>query len=166
MDWIEDLKEVVLINSYTLNKRGVDEVGRVFRRWFEEIDFECQVYARELIGDHLLFKSKRASKQRVLLLGHLDTVFPKGEFEGFREDKDWVYGAGVCDMKGGNVVAIEALRSLYDDLGEIFDIDMLLVSDEETGSDDSRSLTQELAKDYDICFVFEASGKNLEVATW
>ncbi len=41
----------------------------------------------------------------------------------------------------------------------------LLVSDEETGSDDSKEVTSSIAKDYDYCFVFEAAGKNLEVVT-
>jgi glutamate carboxypeptidase len=163
MVWEDRLREVVLINSHTFNKAGVDRVGRVFSRWFREIGFEIEIFQRELIGDHLLFRSRRASKQRILLLGHLDTVFPKGEFEGFSWDDEWVYGAGVCDMKGGNIVALEALREVYKEFGEVFDIDMLLVSDEETGSDDSRAVTQKLAKDYDICFVFEAGGENLEV---
>ena len=163
MNWIEDLKRVVEINSYTLNKAGVDRVGRVFREWFSQIGFECEIFQRELIGDHLLFKSKDSGKQKILLLGHLDSVFPEGEFEGFREDEAWVYGAGVCDMKGGNIVALEALRDIFREFGKIEDIDMLLVSDEETGSDDSRAVTMELAKDYDLCFVFEAAGKELEV---
>ena len=163
MAWIEDLKKVVEINSHTLNKKGVDEVGKVFQEWFEEIGFESEIFYRELIGNHLLFRSKRDAKERILLLGHIDTVFPVGSFEGFKEDEAWVYGAGVCDMKGGNIVALEALRKVFEEFGEIKDIDILLVSDEETGSDDSRFVTEKLAKDYDICLVFEAGGKNLEV---
>ena len=162
--WLEDLKRVVEINSYTANKAGVDRTGEVFREWLEELGFECDRYRRELIGDHLHFKSSNSGdRKRVLLLGHLDTVFPPGVFEGFREDDEWVYGPGVCDMKGGNVVAVEALREIHKRFGKIEDIDFLLVSDEETGSDDSRSLTAQLAKDYDYCFVFEAAGANMEV---
>jgi len=99
----------------------------------------------------------------MLLLGHIDTVFPPGEFEVWREEDDWIYGPGVCDMKGGNYVALEALRRLHDAHGAVFNIDMLLVSDEETGSDDSKFLTRELAHDYDYCLVFEAAGKKNEV---
>ena len=162
--WLEDLKKVVEINSYTANKAGVDKTGEVFKHWLDELGFECVRYQRELIGDHLHFKSKISGKRkRVLLLGHIDTVFPPNTFEGFREDDEWVYGAGVCDMKGGNIVALEALREIYKQFGQIQDIDFLLVSDEETGSDDSRSLTSKLAKDYDYCFVFEAAGANMEV---
>ena len=163
MNWIADLERVVAVNSHTLNKEGVDATGEVFREWLEALGYQCDVYPRELIGDHLHFRASKQSAQRILLLGHLDTVFPPGTFEGFREDEEWVYGPGVCDMKGGNIVALETLRELYRRFGKIHDIDVLFVSDEETGSDDSRSLTTELADEYDLCFVFEAAGPDMNV---
>jgi len=158
--FFQDLKKIIEINSYTQNKSGVDKVGKVFQKWFEEIGFKTTVFKRELIGDHLFFESPKKEGKKILFLGHLDTVFPKGEFEKYSEDETWVYGPGVCDMKGGNLVALEALRR---QTKKIYNIDMLLVSDEETGSDDSKLLTKELAPKYDECFVFEAAGKNLEV---
>jgi len=160
-----ELASLININSYTQNKEGVDSVGLLFGAMMEEIGFEKEVFAREEIGDHLLFKSARKEGKRLLLLGHLDTVFPPMSFEGFREDQKWIYGPGVCDMKGGNHVALEALRNLRRSRGEIHNIDMLLVSDEETGSDDSKHLTAKLAPGYDYCLVFEAAGKNGEVVT-
>ena len=165
MKWLDNLKEAVNINSYTANKKGVDAVGRLFRGWLEELGYECISFERELIGDHLLFKSARGGRRKILLLGHLDTVFPPGTFEGFSEDEEWVYGPGVCDMKGGNIVALEALRYIYEEFGSIEDVDFLLVSDEETGSDDSRALTSEIGREYDYCFVFEAAGENMEIVT-
>ena len=160
--FFEDLKEVIEINSYTQNKKGVDKVGFVFQKWFEEIGFKTIRYERELIGDHLLFTTPKKEGKKILFLGHLDTVFPPGKFEEYKEDEKWVYGPGVCDMKGGNLVALQALRNQK---RPIYNIDMLLVSDEETGSDDSKFITKEIAKNYDECFVFEAAGKNLEVVT-
>jgi glutamate carboxypeptidase len=68
-------------------------------------------------------------------------------------------------MKGGNIVALEALSNIFNQNNKINNIDFLLVSDEETGSDDSKFLTLDIAKDYDYCFVFEAAGANLEVVT-
>lgn len=158
-----ELARVIEINSYTKNKSGVDKNGSIFRDWMEELGFETVIFKREEIGNHLLFKSDRVDGEKILLLGHLDTVFPEGSFEGFREDDEWIYGAGVCDMKGGNHVALEALRNIKSKFGKIENIDMLLVSDEETGSDDSKYLTADLAKDYNYCFVFEAAGENGEV---
>ncbi|MEP2651837.1 MAG: M20 family metallopeptidase [Paraglaciecola sp.] len=159
-----ELAQIINLNSYTKNKLGVDENGRVFTRWMEEIGFNTEVFTREEIGDHLLFKSPIVEgKKRVLLLGHLDTVFPPGTFTEFSEDKDWVYGPGVCDMKGGNIVALEALRNVNEQQGYVTNIDMLLVSDEESGSDDSKYLSAELGENYDICLVFEAAGVDHEV---
>jgi glutamate carboxypeptidase len=164
MQWKKDLEKVVRINSWTRNKKGVDAVGEVFARWLEALGYETRRHRRELIGDHLHFVSPQSGKrEKILLLGHLDTVFPPGSFEVWEEDDEWVYGPGVCDMKGGNIVALEALRALHEILGGIEDVDLLLVSDEETGSDDSRMLSGELAKAYDKCFVFEAAGPDMEV---
>jgi glutamate carboxypeptidase len=165
MAYLEDLEEICRINSFTKNKTGVDAVGNKMRAWLEAIGFKAVVYPRHDIGDHLLFRSTQVEGSRILLLGHNDTVFPEGEFEHFSKDNKWVYGAGVCDMKGGNIVALEALRAIYRRNKKIENIDFLLVSDEETGSDDSKFLTLELAKNYDYCFVFEAAGENLEVVT-
>jgi glutamate carboxypeptidase len=68
-------------------------------------------------------------------------------------------------MKGGNMVALEALRRLEAEGRGIANIDMLLVSDEESGSDDSKLLSAKLARGYDYCLVFEAAGKAMEVVT-
>ncbi|MCW8894813.1 MAG: M20 family metallopeptidase [Sulfurimonas sp.] len=166
MNYLRDLKAIVQINSYTKNKPGVDKVGKVFDDWFSELGFNIKIYDRELIGSHRYYTSKHdKNSKRLLLLGHLDTVFPEGKFEDYSEEEDWIYGPGVCDMKGGNIVALAALRELKKQNIEIQNIDILLVSDEETGSDDSKTLTAELAKKYDYCFVYEAAGVNLEVVT-
>jgi len=165
VDYLQDLERICKINSFTGNKRGVDEVAAVMREWLEPLGFETEVFQREHIGDHLLFKSPKTDGDKILLLGHNDTVFPEGQFDSYHEDQKWVYGPGVCDMKGGNIVALEALKSIYEKNGKIENIDFFLVADEETGSDDSKFVTLEIAKNYDYCFVFEAAGENLEVVT-
>lgn len=158
-----ELATLVNINSYTKNKAGVDNVGRLYQKIFEQLGFTTTRYLRKPIGDHLLFSSQTTGSPKLLLLGHIDTVFPKGVFETFSEDKDWIYGPGVCDMKGGSHIAISALREVKQCHGSIADIDMLLVSDEESGSDDSKVLLSQLAKNYDACLVFEAAGIKDEV---
>ena len=166
MHFLQDLKKIVNINSYTQNKAGVDKVGKIMSTWLEELGFETQLHPRELLGDHRLHVTpKEENLPNILLLGHNDTVFPAGYFESFSEDDEYIYGPGVCDMKGGNVVALEALRNLYKQNNKITNIDFLLVSDEETGSDDSSVLTSSIAQNYDYCFVFEAAGPNLEIVT-
>ena len=153
MSYLNDLNTIVNINSYTKNKHGVDRVGEIFDKWLEELGFEVNIYDRELIGNHRHYTSQHdKTAKKLLLLGHLDTVFPPNEFEEYSEDSDWIYGPGVCDMKGGNIVALQALRELKEQNREIKNIDILFVSDEETGSDDSKHLTAKLASDCDYCF--------------
>lgn len=165
MDYLNDLEKIININSYTKNKQGVDEVGSIMSKWLEELGFKLTTYEKEQIGNHLLFSSSKKSGKKILLLGHNDTVFPPNSFEGFFQDERWVYGPGACDMKGGNIVALQSLRNIFKENSEIYNIDFLLVSDEETGSDDSKELTASLAPNYDYCFVFEAAGANMEVVT-
>lgn len=164
MDFSE-LKSIIEVNSWTNNKPGVDQNGEIFAKWLAELGMDLTRYAREEIGDHLYFKSTPKEGKKLLLLGHIDTVFPPDTFEHFTEDEEWIYGPGVCDMKGGNYVALQALRNIYRERGEIHNIDFLLVSDEETGSDDSKHLSAQLAKEYDYCMVFEAAGLHDEVVT-
>ena len=158
-----ELKEIIEINSWTKNKEGVDRNGEIFVYWMEEIGYTLVRYPREEIGDHLHLVSPKKEGKKLLLLGHLDTVFPPGTFEAFSEDEEWIYGPGVCDMKGGNYVALSALRNVHKKFGAIHNIDFFLVSDEETGSDDSKHLSAKLAKEYDYCMVFEAAGVHDEV---
>lgn len=160
MSYINELKQLVTINSYTKNKKGVDKVGELFGSWLKKLGMSEKVFERELIGNHRLYKSVHdKDSKKLLLLGHLDTVFPPDSFNHFKEDEQWIYGPGVCDMKGGLIVAYKALEKL----SEIRNIDFLLVSDEETGSDDSKFLSSELAALYDYCLVFEAAGAEMEV---
>ncbi|WP_415396676.1 M20 family metallopeptidase [Sulfurimonas sp. CS5] len=166
MSYLNDLNTIVNINSYTKNKDGVDRVGIIFDKWLTELGFKVNIYDRELIGNHRHYTSKHdKTAKTLLLLGHLDTVFPPNEFEEYSEDEEWVYGPGVCDMKGGNIVALQALREFKEQNNEIKNIDILFVSDEETGSDDSKHLTAKLASKYDYCFVYEAAGEDMEVVT-
>jgi glutamate carboxypeptidase len=158
-----ELATIVNTNSYTKNKVGVDNVGRLYQKIFENLSFTTTRYSRDKIGDHLLFSSQKTGRPKLLLLGHIDTVFPPGAFESFSEDENSIYGPGVCDMKGGIHIAISALREVNKCDGYIADIDMLLVSDEESGSDDSKMLSAQLANNYNACLVFEAAGINDEV---
>ena len=161
-----ELKELIEINSYTKNIDGVNKNGKLYIKKFEELGFKTTIFDRSKagFGNHLLFESKKKEGKKLLLLGHIDTVFPPGTFEGFREDDEWIYGPGVCDMKGGNMVMIEALRNVAKNK-KIKNVDVFLVSDEEIGSDDSFQFTKKLGSSYDYCLVFEAAGKNAEIVT-
>ncbi|MBF0152479.1 MAG: M20 family metallopeptidase [Magnetococcales bacterium] len=163
MGLFAELQQIVTINSHTTNKIGVDAVGEFFRPRLESLGYTAHCHTRIPIGNHWHYRSSTIPGQKILLVGHLDTVEPPGSRSEFREDDPWVCGPGVCDMKGGLMVILEALRAIHRDLGTIRNIDCLFVADEETGSDDSRHLTQRIAPEYALCLVFEAAGKGGEI---
>lgn len=80
----------------------------------------------------------------------------------FKQDETWVYGPGVCDMKGGNIVALQALRNIFEKNKQIFNIDFLLFQMKKQ-ADDSKELTASIAANYDYCFVFEAAGEQFQL---
>ena len=108
-----------------------------------------------------------SAKKQVLLVGHMDTVFPKEtDFNWYKEDKENSYGPGVVDMKGGLVVGIYALMAL-DKLGLLQQIPLTFVfnSDEEIGSRSSVDLIQKEANSSAFAFVLEAGGLENEIVT-
>src|SRR6476469_3448773 len=109
------LERVVNINSGTQNFAGVREVGRVFSAELEQLGFQTRWVdgatfkrAGHLVAEH------RGTGPRLLLIGHLDTVFEKDSpFQKFeRVDDRTARGPGIIDMKGGDVVMIGALKAL------------------------------------------------------
>ena len=116
---ISFLEEVVNINSGSLNKKGVKEVGTVFNQAFKEIGFQTRWIdmPEEMNRAGHLFASIDGNRgKKLLLIGHLDTVFEENSpFQSFERLNDsMAYGPGANDMKGGDVVVLFALKALAD----------------------------------------------------
>ena len=163
------LKQLVLQQSYSRNKSGVDAVGAMIAASLRESGMQLEVIPELEVGDQLVFRSPacKAGKPSILLLGHMDTVFPPDTtFNWYREDVDKVFGPGVIDMKGGLVVAIFALNALAS-LGLLEKIPIVLIcnSDEEIGSPASTSLIKRLAAESLLAMVFECGGLAGELVT-
>jgi len=124
-------------NSYTENPEGGRKVGAMLRSLFAVEGLEVHVRPSERFADHLVFRSRPAlpNKGAVALVGHLDTVFPPGTFEGYRRDGDLARGPGVLDMKGGLVVIAFALKALAatGGLDAVAPVRLVIVGDEEVG---------------------------------
>lgn len=91
------------------------------------------------------FPHKRRDEQGILVMGHLDTVHPVGTLGrlAFRRDDDRAWGPGICDMKGGNYLSLEAIRQLLRaGVRTPLPITVLLTSDEEVGSPSTRDLIE------------------------
>jgi glutamate carboxypeptidase len=120
------LRQWVNLNSFTLNTEGVNRLGLSTARAFEELGFIAEyVDSREpAAGRHLSLVKPGSGDRSVVLIGHLDTVFPPEETErlkfGWREEGDRVYGPGVIDMKGGTAIAWLTLRVLAETWPELY----------------------------------------------
>ena len=105
---------MVNINSGTLNQKGVREVGNVFSSAFEAIGFQTEwIEMPEEMNraGHLFASIEGTEGKRLLLIGHLDTVFEENSpFQTFVRQDSIAYGPGANDMKGGNVIILYALK--------------------------------------------------------
>jgi glutamate carboxypeptidase len=149
--WVE-------VNSYTANVEGVNRVGAMLREAFALPSLTAQTIAGDDgFGDHLVWRTA-APGAPVVLVGHHDTVFPPGHFEGWRESGDGrATGPGALDMKGGLAVIRGALVAL-EHAGVLAKLPIVIVSvaDEEVGSPASRPHLEALARGARCGLVFES----------
>lgn len=112
-DAIDLLRRVVDVPSATENHDGVRKVGELFAAELRAIGFETtwvELPAEVNRAGHLVAERKGTTGKRILLIGHLDTVL---EAEPWRRDGSRAWGSGIADMKGGDVIIVEALRALH-----------------------------------------------------
>ena len=174
----KDLETYVNINTGTLNLKGLNQFRDLLEKELQSIGFEtahqpggeielltCRG-GTMVFADHLLAKRIGKKPIKVMLNGHLDTVFPKDdEFQTMVKEADGTLkGPGVLDMKGGLVALTYALKALnyHGRLGDT-NITIFLNTDEEVGSMGSRPFLEELALHHDVGLVFEGS-KNHQLA--
>ncbi len=160
------LEEVVNINSGTLNMAGVREVGTVFQNAFQEIGFGTRwiEMPEEMNRAGHLFAEKEGTKgKKLLLIGHLDTVFEENSpFQRFEMINDsTAHAPGGNDMKGGDVIILYALKALHEQ-GVLKDAQIIVAftgDEESTGKplDISRKDLIEAAKRSDIALGYETS---------
>ena len=166
---IDFLEKVVNINSGTMNLAGVKKVGDEFSTAFQTIGFETEwiEMPKEMNrAGHLFARIQGKKGKKLLLIGHLDTVFEADSpFQTFERNGAMAYAPGGNDMKGGNVVILYALKALHDlNLLKDATITVAYTGDEErTGKplSISRKDLIEAAKASDIALGFEtATGFN------
>ena len=158
---VETIRQMVEIESPTDNKLSVDRFSRWLAQKFEAMGGHSKFHRTAQFGDHLQVDFPgRDRRKPVLLLGHLDTVYPLGTIANMpaqvRDGR--IYGPGSLDMKSGVALMLFAIDSLRDQGGTLpRPVSVLLVSDEEVGSDSSRRITEELAKKCGAVLVLEPS---------
>ncbi len=158
--WLHLLRRLVNMDSGTHYKAGVDAVVGVLAPELERLGLEVSTIPQSEVGDHLLGLRPSSRGPSVLLVGHTDTVFPTGTAAArpFRTAGDRAYGPGVADMRGGIVVmlaALSALRSASPGTWDRIGVRVILNSDEEPGSDTSRQVMAELARQSNLACILE-----------
>jgi len=138
-DAISLLEKTVNISSGSNNHEGVREVGRVMRRELDALGLETEWIEMppEVNRAGHLFGRKDGKGKKILLIGHLDTVFEADDaFQTFERDGDRASGPGVNDMKSGNIIMVYALKALRE-IGALDDIAVVVAytgDEEKTGT--------------------------------
>lgn len=156
---LDFLEHIVNLDSPSFDKERVDVLGVYVGRRFADIGGVVVRTEEPHRGDHLTIRFGDTADNPVLLLGHLDTVWPAGEAakRPYRLTSGIATGPGVFDMKAGIVMMWMAMRALLD-RGEIpVGVEILLTSNEEVGSPDSRALVRRRATGKRAVLVLEPS---------
>jgi glutamate carboxypeptidase len=170
--YLDDLERLVNIDCGTYTPDGVDEIGRWTARFLGELGAEVDVrpdpegrFGKTVVATF----HGRADGPRVLLIGHMDTVFDVGTAASrpFRIDDGVAYGPGVTDMKSGLLAGLYALKAITDELdGLPFErLTFIANPDEEVGSPSSRDHIRAAAADADVCLVLECARANGDIVS-
>jgi len=169
---LDTIEQLVTLESPSDVKAAVDRLSTVLASRFGELGGKVKVHPAEKFGNHLQvdFLGKASSRKPILLLGHMDTVYPIGIISKmpFRMRKGRIFGPGVFDMKAGIALALHAIEAvLLWNGGKLpRPVTVLLVSDEEIGSPSSRAITEKLARQASAVLVLEpAAGLKGSVKT-
>lgn len=177
--YVDDLRTMVNIDCGTYSREGVNRVADLMQERFEATGWTVERHPHEAgpgqpqFGDVVVARLTGGHRQsdgghRVLLIGHMDTVFPEGTVaeRPFRIDGSTAFGPGVSDMKDGLLAGWYAVRGLQEAGFDGFDsITYVCNPDEELGSPFSGSIIQRLARDADVCFVLEGARENGDIVS-
>jgi len=167
-EYLEKLGALVNVDCGTSNKAGVDQVGQLFREYLRNAGFELTEYPLSQYGDGCLATLYGNGQARILLVGHLDTVYPTGIVaeRPMRFDNHHILGPGVNDMKAGLLTGLYAVRALQQvEFSDFARIDFFLNTDEEVGSPASHPLYQPTAALADAAIVLESARMNGDIVS-
>ncbi|MGC2198066.1 MAG: M20 family metallopeptidase [Terriglobales bacterium] len=158
---VDTIRRLVEIESPSDSKQAVDRCSAFAAEEFAAIGGRAQFHRVTDFGNHLQVDFAGETQQKpVLLLGHYDTVYPLGTLATMpcRVGNGRLWGPGVLDMKSGIALMLHAIQGLQSWHGQLpRPVSVLLVSDEEIGSDSSRHITESLAQQSSAVLVLEPS---------
>ena len=166
--YIEELRELCAIDSDSYHKPGLDEMAARLGARMGNLGMQATIVERADWGNDLFGVLQGNGGGNVLLLGHIDTVYPVGTAAArpLRIEGNTVYGPGVCDMKGcilAAIYAIEALMAMdYRAFGEVR---FLCVSDEEINTRHCLDMIQAACENAQGALVLEAARSNGDIVS-
>jgi glutamate carboxypeptidase len=166
--YIEELRTLCAIDSYSYHKPGLDAVAAWLAGRLQHLGVEATSIKREKWGNDLYGVLKGDGRGNVLLLGHIDTVYPAGTAAArpLLVDGDTILGPGASDMKGcilSAVYAVEALLAArYRSFGELR---FLCVSDEEINERHCEDIMQQACRNCQRALVLEAARANGDIVS-
>jgi len=166
-EFIQRLELIVNIDSGTGQIDGVNSIISYLERWLRDIGFVVTLHNSAYYGNNVVARRKGKGKLRLLLVGHVDTVYSQGAAaaQPFHIRDGIAFGPGVIDMKSGVLMGIYTLQALVESgFEEYSELIFVFNNDEEVGSAGSAPLLREIARQVDVGLVLESS-RSLEVVT-
>lgn len=156
-----ELEKLCNIESGSRDVEGISRIADYFEKLYS--DMGLYINRSELkTGSCLEIKTQNTEPIDILMIGHMDTVFPKGTVAewGYTNDGKRAYGPGVVDMKSGLLLIYEILKKLGKEFRESVNICILMNPDEEISSIESKQIIIEKAKLSKYALIFEPSRIN------
>lgn len=160
------LKTLVETESPSHDKAAVDHVGTIVAEEARRLGADVQIVQNAGTGNHVISKWGTGANG-ILLLCHMDTVFPLGILNKmpYHEADGMIFGPGVLDMKAGIVISLAAIEEARKN-GMTRPVTLLCTSDEEIGSETSRAWIESLAKESALVLVLESALLDGSLKTW
>jgi glutamate carboxypeptidase len=159
-EYCKNLEQLVNIDSGSDNPRGVNLIADFFEKAFDDLGWSVERHhIGDPAGDFLKLSNRPSDHYDLMMIGHMDTVFPAGTAikRPFRIDGNLAYGPGVSDMKSGILAMYYLVRELQRDVLDNLSICIVMNPDEEIGSIYSRPLVESIARQSDYAFVLEGT---------
>ncbi|MGL6201491.1 MAG: M20 family metallopeptidase [Lachnospiraceae bacterium] len=167
--YLKTLGDLVNTDSHSDDLEGISKVADQCHSFLTGIDkVQSEIIRLQNGRSFVKAQLKGGRSFKVLIIGHMDTVFEKGTAQKrpFQISGNLAYGSGVADMKAGVTSALYLLKAIAESgTGNFPSITLFLSSDEETGSGDSKKYLEELALENDAVLVFEPGRGNGDVVT-
>ena len=162
-EMLDLIEQLVNIDSGSYYKKGIDRVAEILIKQFREMSFQVTIKKNKRYGNNVVIEYEENKETDILLVAHMDTVFPEGTVSErpFTIKGTRAYGPGVIDMKSSLVTLLYAIKALHHQHNNAYkNVTIILNSDEEIGSPTSRKLIEEVSATKKYALIMEPARKD------